>query len=211
MSTEARLRENLALHGRWLHERGLSPGHSGNLSIRLDEGVLVTPTGSCLGRLDPARISHLDAEGRHLTGDPPTKEAFLHLAVYRERPEARGIVHLHSTHAVALACLADVDPEDALPPITAYGVMRIGRLPLVPYHRPGDRALAQAVAARVREHRAVLLANHGPVVSGRELDAAVAAAEELEETARLFFLLKGSATRLLSDEQVEDLRRTFPS
>lgn len=211
MSEEARLRESLVLHGRSLYERALSPGSSGNLSARLGNGLLVTPTGSCLGRLEPEQISRVDSNGRHLDGDPPSKEAFLHLAMYRERPEAGAVVHLHSTHAVALACLADVDPADVLPPITAYCVMKVGRLPLVPYHRPGDRALAEAVATRARDHRAVLLANHGPVVSGRDLDAAVAAAEELEETARLFFLLKGSATRLLSADQVEDLQRAFPS
>jgi ribulose-5-phosphate 4-epimerase/fuculose-1-phosphate aldolase len=210
MSTESRLRESLALHGRSLFERGLSPGSSGNLTVRLEEGFLVTPTGSSLGRLTPERICLLDGDGRHLSGDPPTKEAFLHLAVYRERPQARAVVHLHCTHAVALSCLADVDPDDTLPQITAYRVMRLGRLPLVPYHRPGDPALARAVRAQVREHRAVLLANHGPVVSGRDLDDAVGAAEELEEAARLFFLLRGSPTRLLTDEQVEDLRRAFP-
>ncbi len=211
MSEEVRLRESLVLHGRSLYERGLSPGSSGNLSTRLEDGLLVTPTGSCLGRLGPEQISRVDGDGRHLDGDKPSKETFLHLAMYQERPEAGAVVHLHSTHAVALACLAELDPADALPPITAYRVMKVGRLPLVPYHRPGDRALAGAVAARARDHRAVLLANHGPVVAGRDLDAAVAAAEELEETARLFFLLKGSATRLLNADQVEDLQRAFPS
>jgi ribulose-5-phosphate 4-epimerase/fuculose-1-phosphate aldolase len=210
MSTEARLRESLARHGRSLYERGLSPGRSGNLSTRLDDGLLVTPTDSCLGDLDPERVSRVDGEGTHLSGDRPSKEAFLHLAMYEERPEARAVVHLHSTHAVALSCLTDVDAADVLPPITAYRVMKIGRLPLVPYHPPGDRALAEAVATRARDHRAVLLANHGPVVSGRDLDAAVAAAVELEETARLFFLLKGSGTRLLTEDQVADLQRAFP-
>jgi ribulose-5-phosphate 4-epimerase/fuculose-1-phosphate aldolase len=211
VSAETRLRDSMALHGRSLYDRGLSPGTSGNLSVRLDDGLLVTPTGSCLGRLDPAGISHLDQKGRHLSGNAPTKEAFLHLAVYRERPGAHAVVHLHCTHAVALSCLADVDPSDVLPPITAYGVMKVGRLPLVPYRRPGDRTLTEAVAARVREHRAVLLANHGPVVSAGDLDAAVAAMEELEETARLFFLLRGSATRLLTEDQVRDLEEAFPS
>ena len=211
MSTEARLRESLALHGRSLYERSLSPGSSGNLSARLGDGLLVTPTGSCLGRLDPAQISRVDGDGQHLAGDKPSKEAFLHLAMYGARPEARGVVHLHSTHAVALSCLSDVDAADVLPPITAYCVMKIGRLPLVPYHRPGDRTLAEAVGVHARDHRAVLLANHGPVVSGSDLDAAVAAAEELEETARLFFLLKSSPTRLLSADQVKDLQRAFPS
>jgi ribulose-5-phosphate 4-epimerase/fuculose-1-phosphate aldolase len=211
VSDESSLRESLAQHGRSLYDRGLSPGTSGNLSVRLDGGLLVTPTGSCLGRLDPARISRVDGEGLHLAGDAPTKEAFLHLTMYRERPGARAVAHLHSTHAVALACLADVAPSDALPPITPYSVMKVGRLPLVPYHRPGDRTLAEAVAALAREHRAVLLANHGPVVSAGSLDDAVAAIEELEETARLFFLLRGSPTRLLTGEQVRELQEAFPS
>jgi ribulose-5-phosphate 4-epimerase/fuculose-1-phosphate aldolase len=211
VSAEARLRDEIVLHGRSLYARGLTPGSSGNLSVRLDDGLLVTPTDSCLGRLDRARISRLDAAGRHLSGDRPTKEAFLHLAMYRERVEARAVVHLHSTYAVALSCLADLDPADALPPITAYSVMKIGRLPLVPYHRPGDGSLAEAVGARARNHRAILLANHGPVVSARDLDSTVAAMEELEETARLFFLLRGSATRLLTEAQVRDLEQAFPS
>jgi ribulose-5-phosphate 4-epimerase/fuculose-1-phosphate aldolase len=211
MSVEGRLREALVLHGRSLYERGLSPGSSGNLSARLEDGLLVTPTNSCLGRLHPEQISRVDGEGRHVSGHPPSKEAFLHLCMYRERPAAGAVVHLHSTHAVALSCLAEVDPRNALPPITAYGVMKVGRLPLVPYHRPGDRALAEAVGALAARHRAVLLAHHGPVVSAKDLDAAVAASEELEETARLFFLLRGSASRLLTEEQVRDLEQAFPS
>ena len=131
----------------------------------------------------------------------------MHLAVYAERPEARAIVHLHSTHAVAVACLADVDPDDVLPPLTPYYVMRVGRLPLVPYGRPGDQALTDAVRARARESHALLLANHGPLVAAPSLDAAAAAVEELEETAKLFLLLQGLPARELTPEQLAELRR----
>jgi ribulose-5-phosphate 4-epimerase/fuculose-1-phosphate aldolase len=202
---EIELRDRIVAYGKSLHERGFVPGSSGNISVKLDHGILVTPTNSCLGRLDPDRISKLDGEGRHLSGDPPSKEAFLHRMMYRERTEDQAVVHLHSTYATALSCLDGLDPENVLPPITAYFVMRVGRLPLVPYHRPGDRALAEAVAPRARNHAAVLLANHGSVVSGRDLDRAVHAAEELEETAKLFFLLGGRRTRFLNETQLGDL------
>ncbi len=207
---ETGLRESIALHGESLYRRGITPGSSGNISARLEDGLLVTPTNSCLGRLDPGRISKLSWKGELLAGDEPSKEAFLHLAMFQERPEAKAIVHLHSTHAVAVSCLSDVDPGNVLPPITAYYVMRIGKLPMVPYFRPGDAALAEAVRAAAREHHAILLANHGPVVAGVSLDAAVYAAEELEETAKLFLLLRGRETRFLSDEQTAALHEAFP-
>jgi len=209
--SEADLREQIAMHGKSLYERGYGCGSSGNISVRLDDGFLVTPTNSCMGRLDPARIAKVNFAGEPVSGDQPSKEAFLHLAMYEERADARAIVHLHSTYSVAVSCMADIDPENVLPPITAYYAMRIGRLPLVPYHRPGDRGLAEAVRARARDHHAVLLANHGPVVAGKSLDAAVFAAEELEETAKLYLLLQGQKTRYLSTEQVQDLSREFPS
>lgn len=211
MTTESQARERMALHGRSLFDRGLCPGTSGNLSVRLDDKILVSPTNCCLGRLDPASISKLDSDGRLLSGDPPSKEGFLHLTMYRERQADAAVVHLHSTSAVAVSCLADVDPHDVLPPMTAYYVMRVGRLPLVPYFRPGDRALADAVGVFASKHHAVLLANHGPVVSGRDLDTAVYAMEELEETAKLFFVLRGSHVRPLTPAQVDEIRRLFPS
>jgi len=208
---ENALRERIALHGKSLFDRGYGCGSSGNISVRLDDGLLVTPTNSSMGRLDPARISKLDAEGRHLSGDAPSKEAFLHLALYQARPDERAVVHLHSTHSVAVSCLAEVDPADVLPPITAYYVMRVGKLPLLPYFRPGDKALAEAVRVAAREHRAMLLANHGPVVAGKELEAAVYAAEELEETAKLYLLLRRERTRFLTAGEVADLQEAFPS
>jgi 3-dehydro-4-phosphotetronate decarboxylase len=208
---ETQLREALVLFGQSLYARGYAHGSSGNLSVRLPDGLLVTPTNSCLGRLDPARIAKVDAAGKHVAGDPPSKEAFLHLAMYQARPGAQGIVHLHCTHCVALSCLVHDKPDDVLPPVTAYYVMRIRRLPLVPYFRPGDRALAEAVRAKANKHHALLLANHGPVVAGKSLEDAVYNAEEMEETAKLYFLLSGRSARLLDAAQVADLDAHFPS
>lgn len=209
--TESQLRESLVTFGRSLYERGYAHGSSGNLSARLPDGLLVTPTNSCLGRLDPARISRLDRAGNHVSGDKPSKEGFLHLAMYEERESAQAIVHLHCTHCVAVSCLKHADASNVLPPITAYHVMRIGRLPLVPYYRPGDRALAQAVREKAKRHHAVLLANHGPVVAGKSLEDAVYNAEEMEETAKLFLLLGGRETRWLDAAQIADLEASFPS
>lgn len=208
--SERALRERIAMHGRTIFERGYTCGSSGNISVRLPDGILVTPTNSCLGRLDPDRISKLDNNGNLLAGDKPSKEAFLHLAVYRSRATEQAVVHLHSTHSVAVSCLADVDTEDVLPPITAYYVMRVGRLPLVPYYAPGDIHLAEHVEDVARGARAMLLANHGPVVAGKDLDGAVNAIEELEETAKLFLLLQDRQTRFLTAEQVADLKQRFP-
>ncbi|MCB1743193.1 MAG: aldolase [Gammaproteobacteria bacterium] len=204
---ESVAREQICRFGESLFARGLSFGSSGNISVRLEDGGwLMTPTNASLGALDPARLSRLDPGGELLSGDRPTKESFLHRTMYRQRPQSGAVVHLHSTHSVAVSCLADVDPADVLPPITAYYVMRVGRLPLVPYHPPGDEALAGAVGALAGEHHAVLLANHGPVVAGTSLADAVYATEELEETARLFLLLRGQAIRCLTPEQVAALR-----
>ncbi|MCG8694384.1 MAG: aldolase [Minwuiales bacterium] len=209
--TETALREQIAAFGKSLYDRGLTFGSTGNISARLEDGWLMTPTNASLGRLDPARLSKLDDAGNLVSGDPPTKETFLHRAMYEERPGTGAVVHLHATHSVAVSCLADIDADDVLPPLTAYYVMRIGRLPLVPYYAPGDMALADAVRALAGKHHAVLLANHGPVVAGKSLEAAVYAAEELEETAKLHLLLRGENTRPLTSEQVAALRDKFPS
>jgi 3-dehydro-4-phosphotetronate decarboxylase len=208
---EHHLRERIARVGSSLYARGLAHGSAGNISARLDDGFLITPTNTSLGGLDPERISKVSPEGRHLSGDRPSKEAFLHLAVYEERPQDRAIVHLHSTHSVAVGCLKDVDPRDVLPPITAYFVMQIGRLPLVPYFRPGDLMLADAIRPYARDHHALLLANHGPIVSGATLDSAGFAMEELEQTARIFLLLHGREVRPLTEAQVAELHEAFPT
>jgi len=210
MTTEATLRESIVRYGKSMFERGLTFGSSGNISARLEDGWLMTPTNVALDRLDPARLSRLDNDGKLLSGDAPTKESFLHIAMYRQRPNSGAVVHLHSTHSVAVSCLADINPQDVLPPITAYYVMRVGSLPLVPFHPPGDPTLADAVAKLAGKHHAVLLANHGPVVAGTSLDAAVGAIEELEETARLFLLLRQEKTRWLTPEQVADIRKCYP-
>ncbi len=205
--SDAKLRERLCACGASLFGRGLTFGSTGNLSARHpDGGWLMTPTNASLGELDPARLSHIDAGGRLLSGDAPTKEAFLHRVMYAERAGAGAVVHLHSTHSVAVSCLHGLDPCNCLPPLTAYYVMRVGRLPLVPYYPPGDEALAHAVEKLAGAHHAVLLANHGPVVAGTTLENAVYATEELEETAKLTLLLHGHETRSLTVEQVEDLR-----
>jgi 3-dehydro-4-phosphotetronate decarboxylase len=206
MSVEATRREEICRLGASIFARGLTAGSSGNISVRVADGWLMTPTNASLGRLDPARLSKLDDNGKLVSGDAPTKESFLHRVMYEERSKTGAVIHLHSTHSVAISCLADIDPADVLPPITAYYVMRVGRLPLVPYYRPGDLALAEAVRGFAGKHHAVLLANHGPVVGGTSLDAAANAIEELEETAKLFLLLRGSKTRYLTQEQVAELR-----
>jgi ribulose-5-phosphate 4-epimerase/fuculose-1-phosphate aldolase len=205
---ESKLREEICRLGESLFTRGLTFGSAGNISARLEDGWLMTPTNVSLGRLDPARLAKLDANGKLVSGEPPTKETFLHRAMYSERPQAGAVVHLHSTYSVAVSALADIDAADVLPPITAYYVMRVGRLPLVAYYPPGDPALADAVQRLAGKHHAVLLANHGPVVAGSTLDAAANAIEELEETAKLFLLLRGSKVRLLTDEQVAALKPT---
>jgi ribulose-5-phosphate 4-epimerase/fuculose-1-phosphate aldolase len=212
MTMETTLREQITATALSLFERGLTHGSTGNISVRLEDGGwLMTPTGSSLGNLDPARISKLDAAGKHVDGDKPTKEAFLHTTMYDQRPGSGAVVHLHSTHSVAVSCLAEIDEHNCLPPITAYYAMRVGRLPLVPYYPPGDAALAEAVGSLASNHHAVLLANHGPVVSGSSLSAATDAIEELEETARLFLLLQGRNLRILGAEQVDELQRRFKS
>jgi ribulose-5-phosphate 4-epimerase/fuculose-1-phosphate aldolase len=204
-------REQLAFYGKSMFERRLTFGSSGNISVKTDDGWLMSPTNVSLGALDPAKLSQLDSSGKHIAGDAPTKESFLHLAMYRERSGAGAVVHLHSTHSVAVSCLDGLDPEDVLPPITAYYVMRVGKLPLIPYYAPGDPTLVDAVGRLAAKHSAVLLANHGPVVAGSSLSAAVNAIEELEETARLYLLLHGRPTRYLTPEQVADLRKRFPN
>ena len=208
--TEDETRELLVALAASLFARGFSVGSAGNISVRLDDGFLITPTNSSFGRLDPARLAKLDGDFRHVGGDRPSKEVFMHRAFYTVRPDAGAVVHLHSTMATAVACLPQVDENNPIPPLTPYFVMRVGRtMPLLPYYRPGDAAMEPAIAAAARGARAVLLANHGPVVSGATLTDAVYAAEELEEAAKLYLLLRGQAPRLLTPAQVDDLLATF--
>ena len=209
LSAETRERDKIARLSKSLYERGLTAGSSGNISVRLDDGWLLTPTNYCLGELDPARISKLDWQGTVLAGDPPSKEAFLHRGMYDVRPQAGAIVHLHSTHSAAVSCLCGLDPANCLPPLTPYFIMKIGRLPLVPYFRPGDKALADVIRGLASKHSAVLLSNHGPVVSGVDLEGAVYASEELEETAKIFLLVGNRPVNCLNAEQIDDLKQAF--
>ena len=209
-SSDARAREEICRFARSLFERGLTPGSSGNISIRLEDGGwLVTPTNASFGFLDPARLSRLDPSGHLLSGDPPTKEMPLHGALYDTRAGARAIVHLHSTHAVAVSMLPEIGPRAALPPLTPYCLMRAGRTALLPYFRPGDPKVADAIRGLAGRYSSVLLSNHGPVVAGESLEAAVYATEELEETAKLYLLVRGLNPRFLSPAQVADLIATF--
>jgi ribulose-5-phosphate 4-epimerase/fuculose-1-phosphate aldolase len=193
---EAATRAAIVAAARSLFARGLTHGSTGNLSVRVGDRILVTPTGSSLGTVQPDELSVVDLAGRHLEGGRPSKEAFLHAAMLRARPDATAVVHTHSTHAAAVSCLDGLDPENAIPPLTAYFRMRIGRLPLVPFHAPGDTALEPLAERLAADHHALLLSNHGPVVAGATLGAALDAIEELEETARILLLLRGRAVRL---------------
>lgn len=208
---EHTLREQICDLGRSIYDRGLTHGSTGNISARCADGWLLTPTGSNLGRLDPTRLSKLDWNGKLLAGDEPSKESFLHLAMYQERERNQAVVHLHSTHSVAVSVLDGLDPSDLLPPLTAYYVMRIGTLPLVPYYAPGDLALAEAVRGYAGRHHALLLANHGPVVAGSTLAAAADAIEELEATAKLFLMLQGHKLRPLTATQVAGIKKRHPA
>lgn len=207
LSESTKVRDQIVAVGRSIFDRGLTPGSTGNISVRLSDGsMLMTPTNASLGSLDPDTLSHLDAGGTLLSGDKPTKEAFLHTCMYCARGGDHAVVHLHSTHAVAISVLDGLDPDDLLPPLTAYYVMRVGRLPLVPYFAPGDKALAEAVGLLATSHHAMVLANHGPVVSGTTLANAQYAIEELEETARLFLMLGNRPIRPLTSAQVDALQ-----
>lgn len=204
------LREQMCLLAKSTFDRGLTGGSTGNISARTpDGGLLVSPTGTSFGRLDPARLSHFDATGRLIDGDPPTKEMPLHTAFYDTRSAAGAVVHLHSCHAVALSMMPDVDPDNFLPPLTPYAIMKLGKVKLLPFFRPGDLAMGAAVRGLAGKRTAVMLANHGPVVAGKDIEAACHAIEELEDTARLAMLLRGLPARMLSDAQITDLVTHF--
>lgn len=208
--TETRIRDQICQFGRSLFERGLTPGSSGNISVRLDDGGwLVTPTSASLGFLDPARLSRLSGSGRVMSGDAPTKEVPLHAALYETRRSAKAVVHLHCAHCVAVSMLPEIDPKAALPPLTPYYVMRCGQTALLPYYRPGDASVGDAIRGLRGQYSCVLLSNHGPVVAGDTLEAAVFATEELEETAKLYLMTRNMNPRVLTSEQVNDLSVTF--
>ena len=210
MSEAATLREDICRLAKSMFDRGLTCGASGNISARLSDGsFLMTPTGRSMGFLDPAQISHLDKDLRLISGDPPTKEIPLHSAFYDTRAGTGAVVHLHSTHSVALSMLPDTDPDSVLPPLTPYSIMRLGKVRLLPFFLPGDPAMGQAVRGLAGKRSAVLLANHGPVVAGKDLWAATYAMEELEETAKLALLTRGLQPRALSPADIAAVVTSF--
>ena len=210
MSTENALREQICLLARSLFDRGLTHGSTGNISARTaDGGLLVSPTGTSFGRLDPARLSRFDASGAHVGGDAPTKEMPLHSAFYDTRGSAGAVVHLHSCHAVALSMLPGADADNFLPPLTPYGIMKLGKVALLPFFLPGDPAMGEAVRGLAGKRSAVMLANHGPVVAGKDVEAACNAVEELEDTARLTLMTRGMSPQGLTDDQVRAVVTRF--
>lgn len=200
-------RDAVVAVARSLFERGFTHGSTGNISVRVGDRILVTPTGSSLGTVLPDELSLIDAKGTHVGGAKPSKEAFLHAAILRSRPQSNAVVHTHSTHSAAVSCLDGLEPHDVLPPLTAYFAMRVGRLPLLPYFAPGDSGLEQIAERAAAQSAALLLSNHGPIVAGAGLNATLDAIEELEETAKLFLLLRGMPTRPLTTDQRDSLAK----
>lgn len=210
MSTEADLREQICVLAKSMFDRGLTGGSTGNISARTDDGgLLVSPTGTSFGRLDPSRLSRFDANGQHIDGDAPTKEMPLHMAFYETRSSAGAVVHLHSCHSVALSMMDDVDPNNFLPPLTPYAIMKLGKVKLLPFFMPGDPAMGEAVRGLSGKRSAVMLANHGPVVASKDVEAACNAIEELEDTARLAMMTRHMKVRALNDDQVQALVTKF--
>lgn len=210
MSTETDLRDQICLLARSLFDRGLTHGSTGNISAKTEDGgLLVSPTGTSFGRLDPSRLSRFDAEGRHIGGDAPTKEMPLHSAFYETRSTAGAVVHLHSCHSVALSMMPDTDPDNFLPPLTPYGIMKLGRVKLLPFFLPGDPAMGDAVRGLAGKRAAVMLANHGPVVAGKDVEAACNAIEELEDTARLAMMTRGLNPRTLTEAELQAVVTKF--
>lgn len=207
---DTKIRDEIVRTALSLFERGLTAGSTGNISVRTDYGWLMTPTGSSFGTLDPARLSQLDSQGHHIGGDRPTKEGSLHIALYRKRPRTNAVVHLHSIHCVAVSCMQGLNSLDVLPTLTPYQIMRLGRLPLVPYFPPGDERLTTWVSRLAETNHAMLLANHGSVVAGESLSQAADASEELEQTARLFIMLGDRPRNDLSEAEVAEIEHRFP-
>lgn len=208
--SETHLRDQICLLAKSMFDRGLTGGSTGNISARTaDGGLLVSPTGTSFGRLDPARLSRFDASGQFISGDQPTKEMPLHSAFYDTRSTAGAVVHLHSCHSVALSLLPDTDPDNFLPPLTPYAIMKLGKVQLLPFFLPGDPTMGDAVRGLAGKRSAVMLANHGPVVAGKDVEAACNAIEELEETARLALLTRGMTPNQLTPEQIQSVVTKF--
>ena len=202
--TESQLRETICLLAKSMFDRGLTGGSTGNISARTEDGgLLVSPTGTSFGRLDPGRLSRFDANGQHIDGDAPTKEMPLHTAFYDTRSSAGAVVHLHSCHAVALSMMPDADTDNFLPPLTPYGIMKLGKVKLLPFFLPGDPAMGESVRVLAGKRSAVMLANHGPVVAGKDIETACNAIEELEDTSRLAMLTRGLSPQMLTEAEVK--------
>lgn len=207
------LREEICRVGASLFARGYVHATAGNISVRTESGFLITPTDACLGLLDPARLAEVSSDGVQTGGDRASKTLALHRRIYAADPDARCVIHTHSTHLVALTLAGVWHPDDIVPPITPYFVMKVGHVPLIPYHRPGDPAVGDEVARRVTAMRAagtpiraVMLDRLGPNVWHRSPAEASAVLEELEETARLWLMAKPQP---LGAEQIAELRSQF--
>lgn len=208
--SENKLREQICELAKSMFDRGLTGGSTGNISARTEDGgLLVSPTGTSFGRLDPGRLSRFNSKGRLVSGDQPTKEMPLHSAFYDTRSQAGAVVHLHSCHSVALSLMPDADEDNFLPPLTPYAIMKLGKVKLLPFYRPGDPQMGEAVRGLAGKRTAVMLANHGPVVAGKDVEAACNAIEELEDTARLAIMMRGYNPKMLTEAQVKDLVTRF--
>jgi ribulose-5-phosphate 4-epimerase/fuculose-1-phosphate aldolase len=208
--SESKLREQICELAKSMFDRGLTGGSTGNISARTEDGgLLVSPTGTSFGRLDPGRLSRFNSKGRLVSGDQPTKEMPLHNAFYDTRSQAGAVVHLHSCHSVALSLMPDADEDNFLPPLTPYAIMKLGKVKLLPFYRPGDPQMGEAVRGLAGKRTAVMLANHGPVVAGKDVEAACNAIEELEDTARLAIMMRGYNPKMLTEAQVKDLVTRF--
>ena len=208
--SETKLRQQICILAKSLFDRGLTHGSTGNISARTsDGGLLVSPTGTSFGRLDPARLSRFDANGTLISGDKPTKEMPLHSAFYDTRSTAGAVVHLHSCHSVAMSMMPDANEDNFLPPLTPYGIMKLGKVKLLPFFLPGDPAMGEAVRGLAGKRSAVMLANHGPVVAAKDVEAACNAVEELEETARLAMMMRHVDAVGLSEDQVQAVVQKF--
>ena len=208
--TDASLREMICALAKSMYDRGLTGGSTGNISARTsDGGLFVSPTGTSFGRLDPGRLSHFDVAGVLIDGDNPTKEMPLHSAFYDTRSTAGAVVHLHSCHSVALSMMPDVDADNFLPAVTPYGIMKLGKVKLLPFFLPGDPAMGEAVRGLSGKRCAVMLANHGPVVAGKDIEAACNAIEELEDTSRLAMMTRGFDPRMLTQAEQQAIITKF--
>jgi ribulose-5-phosphate 4-epimerase/fuculose-1-phosphate aldolase len=208
---ESKLREQICMFASSMFNRGLTHGSTGNISVRLNnDDILVTPSGSSFGRLDPNQIVKVTKNGELLGSSTPTKELPLHQAFYETRGMKSGaVVHLHSTHSVALSMLPDINEDSVLPPYTPYSIMLLGKVKLLPFFVPGDPAMGEAIKGLAGKRSAVLLANHGPVVSGKNLESSVNAIEELEATAKLALILKGATPIELNENQIRSVVNKF--